>query len=159
MSVNFRINFAKERKEYADIKKCNKTFKFDSIESYMNTKETNNRFIQNPREYFGHLWTTLYDFLQVDTSMFIQYKHDWIKFYNENNVKSLDDYNLCALYNKVQKNSSEFYIGCLDICVELDFLLEIEHIQNSYFLNIYLINLLNKYFKVVRIYCLYLYCI
>ncbi len=59
----YRVSFAKEKKEYIEIKKHNKTFNFNSIQSYMNSRESNPKFIQNPQEYFGHIFISWYDFL------------------------------------------------------------------------------------------------
>lgn len=120
MSTKYIISFAKERKEYREIKKHNKSYNFDSVQSYMNSKEVNPKFIQDPREHFGHIFTNWYDFLQVDTSNFIEYKHDWIKFCESKNVKSLNDYyELCKLHKELPINPSDFYIGFVSIPIEL----------------------------------------
>lgn len=121
MSKKYRVSFAKERKEYKEIKEYNKTLNFDSIQSYINSKELNTKFIQDPREHFGHIFTNWYDFLQVDTSNFIQDKNHWVEFCKEKNVKSLDDYyNLCNIYNFLPKEPGEFYKGFTNFHFELD---------------------------------------
>ena len=74
-----------------------------------------------PNEYFGHIWTIWYDFLQVDISHFIQDKDDWIKFCKEKNVLSVNDYNdLCNIYNKLPFEPSEFYRFFTHLGDELD---------------------------------------
>ena len=120
MSSKYRISFAKEKKEYIEIKKYNKTFNFNSIRSYDESKNINNKYINQPDEYFGHIWTNWYDFLQVDTSHFIQDKDDWIKFCKEKNVLSINDYYiLCNIYNNLPREPAEFYIGFVSIPIEL----------------------------------------
>ena len=121
MSSKYRISFVKEKKEYIKIKKYNKTFNFNSIRSYHESKNINNKYINHPNEYFGHIWTNWYDFLQVDISHFIQDKDDWIKFCKEKNVLSVNDYNdLCNIYNKLPFEPSEFYRFFTHLGDELD---------------------------------------
>ena len=126
-----RISFRKEKREYEDIKAYNKTFNFDSIQSYINSKDINSKYIQNPKEYFGHIFTNWYDFLQVDTTNFIQYKHEWIKFCKEKNVKSLEEYyNLCEIYEQLPKNPVEFYNNFISIGYELDWYNKRRYLNN-----------------------------
>lgn len=110
--------YSEEEDEYNYVRELNKQLNIQSKENYTN------EYIKNPEEYFKlkGVWTNWYDFLGVDTKKFIQDKNDWINFCKENNVKSLDDYKeLCKLYEKVPMNPLDFYIGCLDIPIELEF--------------------------------------
>jgi superfamily II DNA or RNA helicase len=109
---------SEEEDEFNYIRELNKQLNIQSKEDYTN------EYIKNPEEYFKlkGVWTNWYDFLGVNTKKFIQDKNDWINFCKENNVKSLDDYKeLCKLYEKVPMNPLDFYIGCLDIPIELEF--------------------------------------
>jgi len=109
---------SEEEDEFNYVRELNKQLNIQSKEDYTN------EYIKNPEEYFKlkGVWTNWYDFLGVDTKKFIQDKNDWINFCKENNVKSLDDYKeLCKLYEKVPMNPLDFYIGCLDIPIELEF--------------------------------------
>ncbi len=116
----YRISFAKERNEYKKIKNYNKTLNFVSVDSYINTKEINDQYIENPKEYFGHIWTNWYDFLQVDTSIFIQDKNDWKNFCQNNNVLTVKDYyDLCDIYKQLPREPSQFYIGYTNLGHEL----------------------------------------
>ena len=121
MSSNYRISFVKEKNEYINLKNHNKNFNFISIENYMNSKEINKKYIETPEQYFGHIWTNWYDFLQIDTSNFIQDKDEWIKFCKEKNVLSVNDYYaLCVTYNNLPKEPAEFYKFYTNLGNELD---------------------------------------
>lgn len=110
MSTKYRVSFAKEKNEYAEIKKHNKTLNFNSIASYHASKNMNDKYIENPDKYFGHIWTSWYDFLQIDTSKFIQDKDEWVKFCKDKNVLTVEDYyNLCKIYKNLPLNPVEFY--------------------------------------------------
>ena len=121
--------YSEEEDEYNYVRELNKQLNIQSKEEYTNESvkiyhDNYIEYIKNPEEYFKlkGVWTNWYDFLGVDTQKFIQDKNDWINFCKENNVKSLDDYKeLCKLYEKVPKNPLDFYIGCLDIPIELEF--------------------------------------
>ena len=121
--------YSEEEDEYNYVRELNKQLNIQSKEEYTNESvkiyhDNYIEYIKNPEEYFKlkGVWTNWYDFLGVDTQKFIQDKNDWINFCKENNVKSLDDYKeLCKLYEKVPKNPLDFYIGCLDISIELEF--------------------------------------
>jgi hypothetical protein len=117
---------SEEEDEFNYIKQLNKELNIQSKEVYADKviKDKHKNYIQNPEEYFRTkgVWTDWCDFLGVDTKKFIQDKNDWINFCKDNNVKSLDDYkNLCKLHEKVPINPLDFYIGCLDISIELGF--------------------------------------
>ena len=68
------------------------------------------------------MWENWYDFLGIDTKKFIQNKQEWINFCEENNIKSLDNYNI--LYTKcdvLPKEPADFYINFTNIPSELKF--------------------------------------
>lgn len=121
MSSKYRISFVKEKNEYIKLKNHNKNFNFISIDNYHSSKNINEKYIENPQEYFSHIWTNWYDFLQVDTNNFIQDKDDWIKFCKEKNVLSVNDYYiLCNIYNNLPREPAEFYKFYTNIGNELD---------------------------------------
>ena len=118
--------YTEEEDEYNYVKELNKQLNIQSKEQYADKviKDKHKNYIENPEEYFKSkcVWTNWYDFIGVDTKKFIQDKNDWIIFCKENNVKSFDEYNeLCKLYKELPMNPQEFYIGCLDIDIELEF--------------------------------------
>lgn len=117
----FWLKYEKKEKEYEEIKKHNKTFNFESIESYMDSKEINKKYIDDPRDHFGNIFRSWYDFLQIDTSNFIQDKNEWITFCKNNNVKSLDNYyNLCKIHNNLPRMPNEFYNNFTNMGNELN---------------------------------------
>ena len=121
--------YSEEEDEFNYVRELNKQLNIQSKEEYTNESvkiyhDKYIEYIKNPEEYFKlkGVWTNWYDFLGVDTQKFIQDKNDWIIFCKENNVKSLDDYKeLCKLYEKVPICPLDFYLGCLDIPIELEF--------------------------------------
>lgn len=117
---------SEEQDEFNYVRELNKQLNIQSKEQYADIliKDTHKNYIDNPEEYFRlkGVWSNWYDFIGVDTKKFIQDKNDWINFCKENNVKSIKDYNkLCKLYEKIPMNPLDFYIGCLDIPIELEF--------------------------------------
>jgi predicted helicase len=118
--------YSEEQDEFNYVRELNKELHIQSKEEYANkvTKDKHKNYIQNPEEYFKlkGVWSNWYDFMGVDTKKFIQDKNDWINFCKQNNVKSLEDYKeLCKLYDILPMNPLDFYIGCLDIPIELEF--------------------------------------
>lgn len=66
------------------------------------------------------LWTNWYDFLHVDTNIFIQDKNIWKSFCQDNNVLSVTDYyNLCNIYKQLPREPSQFYNGYTNLGHEL----------------------------------------
>lgn len=53
--MSYKISFTEEKNKYKYIKEYNKRFNFDSINSYINTKEINEKYIENPKDFFGHV--------------------------------------------------------------------------------------------------------
>ena len=96
----YRISFVKEKNEYAKLKEYNKTLNFNSIDDYINTKETNEKYIEDPKEYFGHIWTNWYDFLQIDTSIYPKNKEELIVICKKNNINTEKQY-----LSRIQNNN------------------------------------------------------
>jgi predicted helicase len=115
-----------EQDEYNYVKELNKELNIQSKEQYADKviKDKHKNYIVNPEEYFKlkGVWSNWYDFIGVDTTKFIQDKNDWIKFCKEKNVNSLEKYKeLCKIYEILPFNPEDFYVGCLDIDIELNF--------------------------------------
>uniref|UniRef100_A0A6C0EF14 Helicase ATP-binding domain-containing protein n=1 Tax=viral metagenome TaxID=1070528 RepID=A0A6C0EF14_9ZZZZ len=118
--------YSEEQDEFNYVRQLNKELNIQSKEEYTFKviKDKHKNYIENPEEYFKlkAIWSNWYDFIGVDTKKFIQDKNNWINFCKENNVKSLEDYKeLCKLYEELPINPADFYIGCLDIDIELEF--------------------------------------
>ena len=80
-------------------------------------------YINNPDTYFilNGVWKNWYHFLNIDTSIFIQNKNEWVQFCKDNNVLSINDYNdLCNKYKQLPRNPKEFYNNFNNILNELD---------------------------------------
>jgi predicted helicase len=133
-NIKLRLRYSKaldselkeEEDEYNYVKQLNKELDIQSKEEYSSKqiKDKHINYIDDAETHFKSkcVWINWYDFIGVDTKKFIQDKNDWINFCKENNVKSLDEYNeLCKLHEKLPMNPQEFYIGCLDIDIELEF--------------------------------------
>jgi predicted helicase len=120
---------SEEQDEFNYVRQLNKGLNIQDKEDYAKeeTKEYHQKYIEyikDPEEYFKAkcVWTNWYDFMGVDTNKFIQDKNNWIKFCKEKSVKSLEDYKeLCKKNDNIPFNPVDFYIGCLDICIELEF--------------------------------------
>jgi superfamily II DNA or RNA helicase len=132
--IKLRLRYSKalsskcseEQDEFNYVRALNKELNIQSKEEYADKviKDKHKNYIENPEEYFKSkcVWSNWYDFIGVDTKKFIQDKNDWINFCKEKEVNSLEKYKeLCKLYEKLPINPVDFYIGCLDIDVELDF--------------------------------------
>ena len=118
--------YSEEQDEFNYVKQLNKELNITSKEeyAYQITKDKHKNYIENPEEYFKKkcVWSNWYDFIGVDTKKFIQDKNEWINFCKDKNVNSLTDYKeLCKEYEIIPINPLDFYIGCLDIGIELEF--------------------------------------
>jgi hypothetical protein len=115
---------SEEQDEYDDIRCENIHLKIKSKKEYVEKKNNHRNYIDNPETYFKSkcVWENWYDFLGIDTSIFIQTKDEWIKFCNEKNIKSLDDYNSsCDKYNILPREPGDFYKDFTNITNELKF--------------------------------------
>jgi predicted helicase len=111
-----------ELDEYNYVRSINKTLNIQSKKEYIESEKNHCNYIPMPEEYFklNGVWKDWYDFMGTDTSSFIQSKYDWINFCNNQNIKSLEDYNeCCKLYNVLPKEPSDFYQGFTNIMLEL----------------------------------------
>ena len=111
-SKSLGSNCSEEQNEFNYMKQLNLLLNIQNKEDY--TKEYIKEFylkngieyIQEIEEYFKKkcVWTNWYDFMGIDTSIFLTNKEDWKKFCKEKNVNSLKKYiELCVLYNELPK--------------------------------------------------------
>ena len=117
---------SEEQDEYNYVRELNKELNIQSKKEYTDKviKDKHQNYIENPEEHFrkNGVWENWYDFLGIDTKKFIQNKQEWINFCEENNIKSLDNYNI--LYTKcdvLPKEPADFYINFTNIPSELKF--------------------------------------
>jgi superfamily II DNA or RNA helicase len=128
-SKSLGSNYSEEQNEFNYMRQLNISLNIQNKEDYTKqyVKEFYSKndveYIQEIEEYFKKkcVWTNWYDFMGIDTSMFIQNKEDWKKFCKEKDINSLKKYiELCDIYKKLPKNPAEFYIGFNDIKSELE---------------------------------------
>jgi hypothetical protein len=132
--IKLRLRYSKalsskcseEQDEFNYVRAINKELNIQSKEQYADKviKDKHKNYIENPDEYFKSkcVWSNWYDFIGFNTKKFIQNKNDWINFCKEKEVESLYEYNeLCKLYEELPLNPQEFYVGCKDIDIELEF--------------------------------------
>ena len=117
---------SEEQDEYNYVRELNKEINIQSKNEYTDKviKDKHQNYIENPEEHFrkNGVWENWYDFLGIDTKKFIQNKQEWINFCEENNIKSVNDYNI--LYTKcdvLPKEPADFYIDFTNIPSELKF--------------------------------------
>lgn len=88
-------------KEYEYMKKINNT-QFKTIESY-------NGKIKNPDDYFYGIEFNWFDFLNIDTTNWLDYD-EWIKYINDNKISSVEMYyEHCENNNTLPYDASEYY--------------------------------------------------
>ena len=113
-----------DQDEFNYIKQLNKELNIQSKEDYSDNiiKNKHKMYIENPEEYFNSkgVWTNWYDFMGIDTNIFIQDKNDWINFCKDKNIESLDDYyELCKEYHFLPNEPIDFYKNFSNINYEL----------------------------------------
>jgi superfamily II DNA or RNA helicase len=123
-SKSLGSKFTEEQDEYNYVRSINSTLNIKSKKEYIERKANHNNFIAFPEEYFKlkGVWNNWYDFMGVDTTKFIQSKHEWINFCKEKSIKSLDDYYMaCEEHDILPKEPDEFYSHFTNIQTELGF--------------------------------------
>ena len=113
-----------DQDEFNYIKQLNKELNIQSKEDYSDNiiKNKHKMYIENPEEYFNSkgVWTNWYDFMGIDTNIFIQDKNDWINFCKDKNIESLDDYyELCKKHSNLPNEPIDFYKNFSNINYEL----------------------------------------
>ena len=120
---------SEEQNEFNYMKHLNSLLNIQDKEEYV--KEYVKEFyLKNGIEYIQEIekhftkncvWTNWYDFMGIDTSIFLTNKEEWKKFCKLKNVNSLKKYiEMCDLYKELPRNPAEFYIGFTDLSSELE---------------------------------------
>ena len=90
-----------------------KGFKFDTGPSLMTYPEWFDELFElcgkNPREYFSGQWKNWYDFMNVDTSVFIQDKDEFVKFCKEKKININNYTENCEKYKYLPYEPEDFY--------------------------------------------------
>ncbi len=113
MKRNNKNKFTCDEDEYNYIKSINKELNITSTNEYITKKDIHKYYIEEPERYFKRkgMWKNWYDFMGVDTSIFIQNKEQWIQFCKEQNIKSADEYyENCKIYEELPLYPDLFYI-------------------------------------------------
>ena len=121
-SKDLICDLTEEENEYNYIKSINKSLKLNSRIDYINSKETHEKFIENPDRYFLNkgVWINWCDFLGYDTSLFIPTKQKWLNLCKEKEIKSIEDYIIISSINKeFPKDPEDFYNDFSNISREL----------------------------------------
>ena len=133
LKLKLRLKYSKsllssqseEQDEYDYIKLLNKNMNFtssDDNKTYKTRKCEHKEYIEEPKEYFtkNGVWTNWYDFLGIETNIFIETKKEWIEFCKSLNIISIEDYfEKCKKYNKLPMMPEELYIDYSNIRNEL----------------------------------------
>lgn len=112
-----------EEDEYLYVKAINKELKVNSIEDYYNKKDIHTNYIEEPEKHFRNngVWRNWYDFMGINTSIFIQNKEEWIKFCKEKNIKSTQEYiENCKIYKKLPLEPELIYKNYTNLTNELN---------------------------------------
>ncbi len=122
-SKDLHSKCTQEEDEYQYVKSINRELKVSSIEDYYNKKDIHEHYIEEPEKYFRNngVWRNWYDFMGINTSIFIQNKEDWIKFCKEKNIINLETYyENCKIYEKLPLYPELFYKDFTNIKSMLD---------------------------------------
>lgn len=114
-------NIWKDQYEYLQI--LNKQNNIMSKQDYLNMKDKYDFYIDEPEKYFNAkiLWTNWYDFICVDTSVFIQTKDEWKEYCKSLNICTLDDYKkMCLEHDCLPIDPSNFYLDFTSVINELN---------------------------------------
>jgi Type III restriction enzyme, res subunit len=85
---------------YNYIKEMNKKLHFHSRDDYLHSEERHQCFIKDPETTFKQEWISWYDFIGLDTSVYLQTKDEFISYCKNNDITSCDEYNIHYSLNK-----------------------------------------------------------
>ena len=100
-----------EQDEYDYVKMINKELEIKSKPEYIQSKNKHQHFINEPEDYFtkNGVWINWYDFMNVDTSVFIQDKDEFVKFCKEKKINKNNYDENCEIYNCLPNIPDYFY--------------------------------------------------
>lgn len=114
-------SLSEEQDEFNYVKQINKELHLTSKVDYVKKELEHSHYILEPERYFIGIWKNWYDFLGIDTSMFLKTKEEWKNFCKENRVNNTESY--YKLYSQYPKllpyEPSEFYPNCGSVYIEL----------------------------------------
>lgn len=119
-STTLMNNKWKDEYEYLQI--LNKQYEIKSKQQYLNMREHYDFYIADPEKYFNAkgLWNGWYDFMCVDTSVFIQTKDEWKEYCKSLNIVTLNDYKeMCLEHECLPIDPSNFYLDFTSVVNEL----------------------------------------
>ena len=100
-----------EQDEYNHVKMINKELEIKSKSEYIQSEKKHQQFINEPEDYFtkNGVWKNWYDFMNVDTSVFIQDKDDFVNFCKEKKINRNNYIENCEIYNCLPNIPDYFY--------------------------------------------------
>lgn len=114
--------YSEEQDEYNYVRSLNISLNIQSKKEYHESQMQST--YPFPEEYFKKkgVWKDWYDFMGVNTRIFLQTKEEWNTFCKEKKIKSLESYfEACYVYPVLPKEPDEFYLGFTNIPLELGF--------------------------------------
>jgi hypothetical protein len=108
-----------EQDEFNHYRQLNQENQIKSKQEYTSRKYSG--YIKNPDEYFKMkwVWSSLCDFLGVDTREFLQNLQEWKKFCNQKNITDKNYSLLSKTYAELPEDPCEFYIDFTNLTTEL----------------------------------------
>jgi hypothetical protein len=67
------------KEKYSTIQQLNRELGLKSRHDYTNSADSHPRYIENPQQVFSEYWTSWYDFLGIDTSMYPETKTEFVE--------------------------------------------------------------------------------
>lgn len=100
-----------EQDEYNYVKMINKELEIKSKSEYIQSEKKRQHFINEPEDYFtkNGVWKNWYDFMNVDTYVFIQDKDEFVKFCKEQKINKNNYDENCKIYNCLPNIPDYFY--------------------------------------------------
>ena len=100
-----------EQDEYDYVKMINKELEIKSKSEYIQSEKNHQHFKNEPEDYFtkNGVWKNWYDFMNVDTSVFIQDKDEFVKFCIEKKININNYTENCEKYKYLPYEPEDFY--------------------------------------------------
>jgi len=117
-----KSSFTEEEDEYAYVKSINTRLCLMSKHEYVERETEHCNYVADAESYFRKkgVWKNWYDFLGINTELFIGTLAEWRTFCNNNHIQTVDEYEvLCNTYSVLPKMPGEFYIGFTNLQTEL----------------------------------------